>query len=285
MIEVETAGLSASGRVRTENEDAHLIVVPPEDAVRERHGILIAVADGLGGLAAGEVASQTAVKSLEDAYFAPTAPTRIEPRIQHAFQIANLRVHDAARANPARRGMQTTLTAIALTPVGGFVAHIGDSRAYLWRRGELRRLTDDHSEAAELVRMKLARADSLADHPRRNVLTRTLGQQLIVRPDFRHQTIEPEDRFLLCSDGLWSEVSDLEISEALAVGSPQDIVRALIDAQCSRASLDNVTAVVVKVVAIESPPKEDVGWLSGVVGRLIGPRPDPNARIRGRGGA
>src|SRR2546423_12218533 len=110
MIGVAAAGLSTRGQVRDENEDAHVIVCPEDPVVRERRGYLAAVADGLGGQNAGQVASKTALRALVDAYYAPTAPSRIEPALQHATQAANLRVHDAARASLENRGMQTTLS-------------------------------------------------------------------------------------------------------------------------------------------------------------------------------
>ena len=277
MIEVAAAGLSTSGQVRDENEDAHVIVCPEDPVVRERRGYLTAIADGLGGQNAGQVASATALRALVDAYYAPTAASRVEPALQHATQVANLRVHDASRANADFRGMQTTLSALVLAGTAAYVAHVGDSRVYHWRRGVLTAVTTDHSEAAELVRLRLVSPQALADHPRRNVLTRTIGSQLLLRPDFRRLTVEEGDTFVLCTDGLWSEVSDAEIAAAAEQTSPDEAVKWLVGLQLGRASQDNATAQIVRVTAIEPVTAESEGWLTGIVGRLIGPRPGRGA--------
>ena len=272
MIALTAAGLTAGGRIREENEDSFVVVSPEDPAVRERKGHLLSVADGLGGHAAGQVASAVAVGALVEAYFAPTSPGRIEAALQRAIQTANLRIHEQARRDPALRSMQTTLSCLVLAGGSGYLGHVGDSRIYLHRDGELRQLTSDHSEAAELVRLRLARPESLAEHPRRNVLTRTLGGQLFLRPDFQRVPVRPGDTFVLCTDGLWSEVSDEEIATAIAEEDCESACRRLIDLQLGRSSLDNVTAVVVKVLAVESEPAQNDGWLSGIVKGIVRPR-------------
>src|SRR5262249_42302420 len=226
-------------------------------------------AGGVGGHAGGEVASRTAVESLIAEYYSPSNHSRVEPALRHAVQTANLRVHDAAMRNPELRSMSTTLTALALAGTSAYVAHAGDSRVHHWRRSRLQLLTSDHSEAAELVRMRLAAADKLREHPRRNVLTRTLGSRLILRPDFLRQPVEPEDRFLLCCDGLWAELEDDQIAGLLGEGGAQDACAALVEAALREAS-DNVSAQVVRVVA--TAPDADTqsgpgGWLAGIFGR------------------
>ncbi|SRR5579884_2057989 len=272
MIEVIAAGRSVSGRLRTENEDNYRLVTPSNLALCERKGHLFAIADGLGGHEAGQVASAIAIDGLVEAYYAPTSPSRVEPALQHAVQVANLRVHDHSRRSPEYRGMQTTLSCIALAGASAYLAHVGDSRVYLLRAGSLRQLTDDHSEAAELVRLRLARPELLADHPRRNVLTRTIGSNLLLRPDFRRFTVEPEDCFILCTDGLWSEVSDEEIREVAADQSPEAACDQLIEFQLGRASLDNATVEVIKVLSVDNEPNEADNWLNNLFNRFVGPR-------------
>jgi serine/threonine protein phosphatase PrpC len=258
-------------------------VVQPEDpAVGERKGHLIVVADGLGGHAAGQVASATAVRALADAYYSASSPSRVEPALHHAVRVANLRVHDASQRNPDYRSMQTTLTCLVLAGSSAYVAHVGDSRAYHWREGTLTQLTEDHSEAAELVRLRLASPASLADHPRRNVLTRTLGHQLLLRPDFRRLALAPGDVFILCTDGLWSEVTDDELAAA-AVIEPEQACAQLIELQLGRASLDNATVQVVKVNAVDPVVEESEGWLNAVVGRWVRPRRGRPADEQDRG--
>lgn len=276
MIRIVAAGRTASGRVREENEDALAVVSPDDPILLERKGHLLAIADGLGGHQAGQIASATAVRALSDAYYAPTSPARVEPALQHAVQAANLQVHHVARRHPEYRSMQTTLSCLVLAGSSAYVAHVGDSRVYLLRGGALSLLTNDHSEAAELVRLRLARPDALAEHPRRNVLTRTIGSQLLLRPDFRRLAVEPNDRFVLCTDGLWSEVSEDEIKEAAGEPEPDSACQHLISLQLARASLDNATVQVVKVLAVDTKSavtaEESGTWLNGFLGRLVPPR-------------
>lgn len=273
MISVVAAALSVSGRVREVNEDSHILITPEEPIVRQRKGHLAAVADGLGGHAAGQVASATAVEGLAGTYYAPTSPARVEPALQHAVQAANLKVHNAARRDPGFRSMQTTLSCLALAGSFAYVAHVGDSRVYLSRGGSFTQLTNDHSEAAELVRLRLASPASLAEHPRRNVLTRTLGSQLLLRPDFRRVPVQEGDCFVLCTDGLWSEVSNAEIAEAVSIESPAAACQHLIDLQLGRASLDNATVQVVKVLSMDPESivtaEESGSWLNGFLGRFV----------------
>src|SRR5205085_2383684 len=119
-----------------------------------------------------------------------------------------------------------------------YIAHVGDSRIYHWRDGKLKQLTADHSEAAELVRMRVVDRDKLREHPRRNILTRSVGNQLIIRPDFIRQEIVPGDQFLQCSDGLWGELLDHELEEMIARLEPADACRALVDEAIARECSD-----------------------------------------------
>jgi protein phosphatase len=272
MIAVTAAGLTAVGRTREENEDSFVVVCPDDPLARERKGHLLAVADGLGGHAAGQVASAAAIAGLVEAYYAPTSPGRVEAALQRAIQTANLRIHEQVRRDSSLRGMQTTLSCLVLAGSAGYLGHVGDSRIYRCRDGELRQLTGDHSEAAELVRLRLARPESLAEHPRRNVLTRTLGSQLFPRPDFQRVPVQPGDAFVLCTDGLWSEVTDEEIAAIVAEEECESACRRLVDLQVGRFSLDNVTVAVVKVLAVDTEPAQNDSWLSGFVRGLVQPR-------------
>jgi len=186
------------------------------------------------------------------------------------MQRANLRVHDLSQRSVELRSMATTLTAVALAGSQAYIAHVGDSRAYLWRDGTLTQLTSDHSEVAELVRMRIVKPERVRDHPGRNILTRTIGSQLILRPDFQRQTVRSGDKLLLCSDGLWSDVVETEMAEILASCNPAEACRALIDRAIERECLDNVSVQVVKVVAVEMDPSQNAarnGWFSGIFRR------------------
>jgi PPM family protein phosphatase len=270
VLQVEATGLSEAGPQRETNEDTIGAFVPDDVPGAERKGYLYVVADGLGGHQAGEVASATAVTILRDEYYSPSAHSRIEPALRQAVQAANLRVHDLAHRHAEYRSMATTLTALAMVGNCAYLAHIGDCRAYHWRESRLTLLTSDHSEAAELVRMRILKPEKVRDHPGRSTLTRTLGHALIPRPDFLRQPLVTGDRFLLCSDGVWSEVEDGEIAEAMADHSPGEACQQLMQLVIARGCPDNASLQVIRVLAAtppEEPGSSRMGWLSGVLGR------------------
>ncbi len=274
MLQVEATGLSEAGPHRETNEDSIGAFAPDDMPGAERKGYLYVVADGMGGHLAGEVASAPAVSTLRDEYYAAGGHSRIEPALRRAVQAANLRVHNLGQRHAEYRSMGTTLTTVALVGDCGYIAHVGDSRAYHWRDGHLSLLTSDHSEAAELVRMRILKPERVHDHPGRNVLTRTIGTALISRPDFIRQPLAPGDRFLLCSDGLWSEVDDAELAAVLADCAPAEACRTLMDLVLARGCPDNASLEVVHVLTVqhdEQPAGSRMGWLSGMFGRG-GPR-------------
>jgi serine/threonine protein phosphatase PrpC len=270
VLQVEATGLSETGPHREINEDALGAFGPGEVPGTERKGYLYVVADGMGGHLAGEVASTIAVSTLRDEYYSPSSHSRIEPALRRAVQAANLRVHDLAHRHAEYRSMGTTLTTMALVGDRAYIAHVGDSRAYHWRAGELKLLTTDHSEAAELVRMRILKSDKVRDHPGRSVLTRSIGSALISRPDFLRQPIVPGDRFILCSDGLWSELEDAELGEVVADCSPAEACRELMHRVLARGCPDNASVQVVHILSVapeEGPAPSRLGWLSGMLAR------------------
>jgi PPM family protein phosphatase len=226
------------GQVRSNNQDARLTSDP-----------LYAVADGMGGAAAGEVASALAVEALDNGFhrsgFPPTADVLIQ-----AAQAANRAVWDEAEANPEMRGMGTTLVAIALVEGPELaIINIGDSRLYVLHDHELRQITYDHNLVAEMVaegRITQAEAEV---HPRRNIMTRALGVEPEVPIDLFVEEAVPGDRYLLCSDGLPREVHDGLITSLLErFADPQEAARELVDEANRRGGNDNITVVVVDVV-------------------------------------
>jgi protein phosphatase len=227
------------------------------------------VADGLGGHNAGEVASSSAVARLGEEYYSPSNHTRIEPALRQAVQAANLRIHELTHLHPEYRSMETTLSAVAIAGTQAYVAHVGDTRIYHWRAGGMTQLTADHSEAAELVRMRILKPDRVRDHPGRNTLTRTLGSRLIPRPDYLRRPVQADDRFVLCTDGLWSEVEDHEIAEIVGDLPPAGACREMLERALTRTGHDNVTVQVVRVHAIDDAPASPGrnGWLSSIFQR------------------
>ena len=220
------------GLVRQQNEDSFVA-----------GGGVFAVCDGMGGARAGEVASEIACRFLME--IAPQAdPTRLESTVADANRAIFLKsVEDSSLA-----GMGTTLTALVSTGDGVLVAHVGDSRAYLWREGGMRQLTDDHSLVAELVRRGQLTPAQAAVHPHRSVITRALGTDGVVKPDIFPISLEPGDRLLICSDGLSGMVAEPDMARLLGTGEdPQSIAQSLVEAALEGGGEDNVTVVVLVV--------------------------------------
>jgi protein phosphatase len=230
------AGASHVGRVRANNEDSF---APMADGVGGGP-VVLAVADGMGGHVAGEVASQLALAAAMDS--GGSAAERV--------RAGNDRVVEAVIGDPALAGMGTTLTLIRLSGDGGFdLGHIGDSRAYRLRNGTLEQLTRDHTLVADLVADGRLDPAQVAVHPQRNLLTRVIGMGRTIEVDEITDRAESGDRVLLCSDGLTSMVSDAKIAAILGSGQPEEAVWALIEAANAAGGEDNITVIVVDVSA------------------------------------
>ncbi|HEY3810768.1 MAG TPA: Stp1/IreP family PP2C-type Ser/Thr phosphatase [Acidimicrobiales bacterium] len=241
-MELQAGSATDVGLVRSNNQD-ELLVAPH----------LFAVADGMGGAAAGEVASATAIERLRDAFSAAGTPTPED--LIEAAQEANRAVWEQAEANPEMRGMGTTLVALAPVADGRLaVINIGDSRLYLLHDGELRQVTSDHNLVAELLAEGRLSKEEAEYHPRRNIMTRALGVDPEVPVDLFMLDAHPGDRFLLCSDGLPRELHDDQIASLLRrLADPEEAAQELVDEAKRRGGNDNITVVVVDVVA----PREE----------------------------
>ena len=222
------------GRVREGNEDAYAVL-----------DSLFAVADGMGGHQGGEVASRIALETLER--MSPSGDG--EPHLADVVKHANRNVLEAASKDPRLAGMGTTLTAALALDDGIHVAHVGDSRAYLLRDGDLRQLTIDHTVVQRLVDEGRITRNEADIHPQRSILTRALGVDQEVTVDEAVVDVEPGDRLLLCSDGLTGMVDEDEIRRLLAENEdPQAASDALVDAANQAGGQDNITAVVIDVL-------------------------------------
>src|ERR1700754_4803166 len=198
---------------------------------------LLAVADGMGGHAAGEVASSLTIASM--------AKLDSEP----AGAAANTRLQEMIIANPAVEGMGTTLTALFWSDGHAAVCHIGDSRGYLLREGELYQITHDHTLVQSLVDEGRISADDVSTHPQRSLLLRALDGRSVAEPDLSVHDAQPGDRYLLCSDGLSGVVSDETLRETLAtIEDPEVVTRQLIDLALHGGGPDNITCIVADVV-------------------------------------
>lgn len=257
------------GLVRSINQD-HLLVADP----------LFAVADGMGGHAAGEVASETALDALLGAVGAePPSGHWTAAEIAEAVRTANQAVWEEAQANSDYRGMGTTLTALALVRDGDAdrlaVANVGDSRTYRLRGDQLQQLTVDHSLVAELIAEGQIRPEEAETHPQRHVLTRALGVYPDVEVDVLVTDLRAGDRFVLCSDGLSREVSDAQIASVLRrLADATDAARELVATAKLHGGSDNITVVVVDVGDADRPGGDDPTGAGTVASPADGPAAD-----------
>jgi len=252
------------GRIRENNEDKFEFFVPEDEDALALKGSLYAVADGMGGHSAGQIASELALKTAIGAYYADPSPI-VEDSLRQALQQANALIFDAARAIAERSGMGTTMTALVIRGEEAFVAQVGDSRCYLLRDGDLRQVTDDHSWVNEQVKRGGLTVEEAESSPFRNVITRSLGNAPNVDVDVFTQGIEAGDVFLLCSDGLTGEVGDQEIRRVLSGVSPSRAAWELIDLALEHGGRDNVTVLVVAVRDIVKARKRK--GLAGLLSR------------------
>jgi len=231
------AGHTDPGRVRSSNEDAYFI----GDSI-------FAVADGMGGHVAGEVASATALGPLEeiDAKVYPDGATAIHA-LEEAIQQANVEVVTKAQDRPEYEGMGTTLTALMFEGQRIHFAHVGDSRAYLLREGQFNQLTRDHTFVQQLVEEGRISEEEAAVHPRRSVITRAIGVTEQIDVDVMTLDLEQGDQLLLCSDGLTGVVADEEIAGILSdLDQPARTVERLVQAANHAGGPDNITAVLLR---------------------------------------
>ena len=236
----EASGASHAGRKRSGNEDSYGFYIDP-DAL----GGGFVVCDGMGGAAAGEVASRLAAETMLRAM---RQETLTDQRIAEAVHQANLRVYSQAEHDPSLAGMGTTLVALGARDLSGWVAHVGDSRCYRLRRGHLERLTQDHSLVDEQVRLGQLTPAQAAISPMRNVITRAIGTAAEVEPDLTEMDIAAGDLYMLASDGLTREVSDSRIEQIISgAGQLKQLCAALIDAANRAGGNDNITCVLVCV--------------------------------------
>jgi protein phosphatase len=240
------AGVTDTGRRRLRNEDA-FICEPP----------LFAVADGMGGARAGEVAAGLAAAALEEA----GTETRGAEGVAALIVEANRRIWERALNDPLTAGMGTTVTAALVDHSSGTVAigHVGDSRAYLLRGGTLEQLTTDHSLVAELVQSGVLTPEEAERHPQRSAITRALGTEPTVEVDAFTVAAEPGDLFLVCSDGLSAMLTDDRVAAAIesAERDPDKAADALIAAANAEGGEDNITVVLFEMVDGEAPPADE----------------------------
>jgi PPM family protein phosphatase len=277
-MQIVSSGMTDVGVKRTHNEDNFLI----ND---ELH--LYVVCDGMGGHAGGEIASAIAVHTIEEVMLTSILGSASEEsaqvsiygsvaltkegleqlkvneaeereslsdinditmeRLRHAVRLAGARIHDVAQNEARYRGMGTTCVAALIERSNLFVAHVGDSRAYIYREEGIEQMTEDHSLVNERIRAGILSPEEAKNHRLKNIITRSLGFNQEVEVDVQVRAILNDDRVLLCSDGLCNLVEDTEMMECMKQHSPQRAARELIKLACKRGGDDNISVVIVHV--------------------------------------
>ena len=247
-FEIDASVQTDKGCVREINEDSGRMVRPNDPAMLAAKGVLVVVADGMGGHSAGEVASQMAADVVSRLYY----EARAEPgaALKRAVEEANREIHRAAAEDAAKHGMGTTCTALALCGGRAYAAHVGDSRLYMLRDRQLYQLSEDHSAVNEMVKLGIITKEQARTHEDKNVILRALG----TTPEVEVSAIEPfavreGDRYLLCSDGLHDLVLEDEIASVLS--EAEDIHAAgerLIAMAKERGGHDNITVGIIAIM-------------------------------------
>ncbi len=250
-LRLDVAQLTDVGRKRPHNEDNMAYVIPKDPQVMARKGALFIVADGMGGHAAGEVASEIAVDTVSYSYYQDDSED-VATSLLHAIRRANSLIHQRAAENMLRSGMGTTCVAAVLRGNLAYIANVGDSRAYLIRHAQAKQVSQDHSWVAEQVRAGLLTEDQARSHAQRNVITRCLGTQSEVDVDVFTEQLEEGDLLILCTDGLSGLVGDEELRAIVNKYVPQESVYHLVERANENGGPDNITAIVIRV--------QEVGW-------------------------
>ncbi len=260
---VSFAGLTDVGESRDHNEDGFLIfdMVADTDVIEaasehplDQRPLLLAVSDGMGGAQAGEVASALTLEALREhasgavQHLGGSETAGLEAWLAEGIHRANRRVLEAGRRDSSAQGMGATATAALVFPGAAVLAHVGDSRAYHIRQGQLRQLTTDHTFVGKLVAQGQLSAEEAENHEQRHVLLQAVGVKEVVEVDALTVVLRSGDQVLLCSDGLYDLISDEGIAETLAAGgTPLSQCRALITAANSLGGFDNTTVIILHV--------------------------------------
>jgi PPM family protein phosphatase len=253
MLDVVFGEASDPGKIRNNNEDSMGSFVPNSRHQARSHGYLFAVADGVGGLDLGEVASSTAVSVLTKEFENSTGGAMLISLLPRLVQHANAAVHDRTLA-PEYRGkkMATTVVACAVRHDQAVISHVGDSRCYLVRKGIAKQITQDHTWVNEQRKMGLITESEMAQSESRHVLIRSLGPEMFVSPDTTAVTVQSGDVLVLCSDGVHDELPETTIASIASQAKPVDeIAQELVARAVEVDGNDNTTAIVIRIRSVE----------------------------------
>jgi protein phosphatase len=252
-MDIAASARTDCGPVRENNEDALLL---------DHDNLIFIVADGMGGHAAGEVASRMAVDTIHELLLGQQDPeeTRLvrnfqfedtssilRERLRYAFNQASISIRKTADEHTETRGMGTTAVALVLDGAHAHLAHVGDSRAYLCRDGQLQRLTRDHTVVQQEIDAGRLTPELARLLPHRNILTQSIGFQGPVEPDTATRVVQPGDRFLLCTDGLTDVLTDAALNDLMGRGLIDDLAESLVEAALTAHASDNITVVCVEI--------------------------------------
>src|ERR1700689_966337 len=245
---VEVASLTDVGCQRENNEDSYLYWEPSDDEEFRRKGRLAVIADGMGGHEGGQEASRLAVETVREVYDQASGDDPKAPLVE-SLSAAHARIQNYAERHPAFQGMGTTCTALVLRGRRLYFAHVGDSRLYLVRGARILRLTRDHSYVGRLVESGIVRAEDAEKHPQRHILTAALGagRELAVDGADQGLALQEGDDLFLCTDGLWSVISEQELETTVTAHAPLESCAALVKLARQRGGPDNITLQVLRV--------------------------------------
>ena len=234
------------GRIRENNEDKFEFYIPDDEATLAARGQVFVVCDGMGGHAAGQIASELACKTFIDVYLNHPAAD-VKDALVESVAAANRYVFLVSRSVAARKGMGTTMTAMVLLQNKAYVAQVGDSRAYRLRDDTLTQITEDHTYMHEMIRMGVLTPEQAAVHPQKHVITRAIGIDENVQCDVYEFEIHEGDTYFLCSDGVLNHVEDDQIQQILSSNGPAAATWKMVGAALLGGGSDNTTAIVVHV--------------------------------------
>ncbi|MDX1664195.1 MAG: Stp1/IreP family PP2C-type Ser/Thr phosphatase [Candidatus Promineifilaceae bacterium] len=229
------------GRVRSTNQDFVAWQEPANEQDERRDGWLYILADGAGGMDAGEIASRFATERTLHHYLQQDEERDWRERLRNAMRAANDDLRELCREGNGNARMATTMVATIIVEEHAYIANVGDSRAYLWRRGKLEQITRDQSLVAKLLEEGAITAEEAAHHPRKNVILSSLGSERDPRIDLYQFHLQPDDRLLLCSDGLTRHVEDEELTEVLEYQPAEEATETLVNLANERGGQDNIS--------------------------------------------
>jgi len=256
--------ITHQGLTRSQNEDAHWVthVVESKTDTESSSRYVFAVADGLGGHRGGAIASRMALKAIKEEFHSWHGG-EADRMIGRAMQNANQNIFCVAQSDPELfQKMQTTLTIVALDNDSLVIGHVGDCRLYRMRDGHIDQLTRDHTMASDMLKLHLISSKQASDHPGRHQLTRSVGGDPFMNADITRQQVQPGDTYLLCSDGLWSELTGEEIRSALQENDMSRECEKLVRLALSRGAPDNITGIMFHIDVLGKQAASSFSWRS-----------------------